>query len=196
MRYVGRTLGIGLNMGKPFAFYLLCSRSFPNRKAARKGNAAYIINQTETDNPYVSYPVVRLTREYAVVTNGLHTDFIAQALEWERPRKALVHVLDALDYERDSYNTPRIAGIIQRGERRGWLGFAGREEFWVREIELEEGKAFLTATYNVDGFQEVEMSFSTARELAERAMRLPFENRVLAIGVVERKEEWELGTAE
>ncbi|WP_367883525.1 IMP cyclohydrolase [Thermococcus peptonophilus] len=122
---------------------------------------------------------------------------MAQALDWEKPRKALVHVLDALDYERDDYNTPpRIAGIIQRGERRGWLGFVGRDKLWVRELELEEGKAFLTATYSIDSFEEVEMSFSTARELAERAMRLPFENRVLAIGVVERKEEWELGTAE
>lgn len=72
MRYVGgRTLGIGLNSGRPFAFYLLCSRSFPNRRAVVEGgNAVYILNQTETDNPYVSYPVVRLTKDYAVVTNG------------------------------------------------------------------------------------------------------------------------------
>jgi IMP cyclohydrolase len=196
VRYVGRALGIGLNGEKPFAFYLLCSRSFPNRKAVVKGNAVYIINQTETENPYVSYPVVRLTKDYAVVTNGLHTDFIAQALEWERPRKALVHVLEALDYERDDYSTPRIAGIIQRGEKRGWLGFVGREEFWVKELELREGRAFLTATYNLDGFEEVGVSFSTARELVERTIELPFENKVLAVGVVEREKGWELGTAE
>jgi len=192
LRYVGRTLGIGLNKGKPFAFYLLCSRSFPHRKALVNGNAVYILNQTETENPYVSYPVVRLTRDYAVVTNGLHTDFIAQALEWERPRKALVHVLDAMDYERDDYSTPRIAGIIQLGKKRGWLGFAGREEFWVRELELKEGKAFLTATYNVDCFEDVEMSFSTAEELAERVMGLPFEKKVLAIGIVESGDGFEI----
>jgi IMP cyclohydrolase len=169
LRYVGRTLGIGLNSGRPFAFYLLCFRSFPNRRAVVKGDAAYIVNQTEMDNPYVSYPVVRLTKEYPVVTNGLHTDFIVQALEGERPRKAPVHVLNALDYERDSYNTPRIAGIIQRGEKRGWFDFAGREEFWVRELELKEGKAFLTATYNVDGFESVELGFSEPGELVERS---------------------------
>ncbi|MBP1913052.1 IMP cyclohydrolase [Thermococcus stetteri] len=195
MRYVGRTLGIGLNSGKPFAFYLLCSRSFPNRKAVVKGNAVYIINQTETENPYVSYPVVRLTKDYAVVTNGLHTDFIAQALEWESPRKALVHVLDALDYERDDYSTPRIAGIIQRGEKRGWLGFVGREEFWVKELELKEGRALLTATYNVDDIEEVEMAFSEPKELVKKVLDLPFEHKVLAIGVVEKENNWGLVTA-
>ncbi|NJF24240.1 IMP cyclohydrolase [Thermococcus sp. Bubb.Bath] len=192
MRYVGRTLGIGLNKGKPFAFYLLCSRSFPNRRAVVKGNAVYIINQTETENPYVSYPVVRLRKDYAVVTNGLHTDFIAQALEWEKPRKALVHVLDALDYERDDYNTPRIAGIIKRGEKRGWLGFVGRDKLWVRELKLGEGRAFLTATYNVDGFESVEVDFSNQEELVEKVMGLPFEHKVLAIGIVENEKGWGL----
>ncbi|AJC72450.1 IMP cyclohydrolase [Thermococcus guaymasensis DSM 11113] len=191
MTYTGRTLGIGLMKGKPFAFYLLCSRSFPKRRAVIKGNAAYIENLTETENPYVSYPVVRLLEDYAVVTNGLQTDFIAQALEWESPKKALIHVLDALDYERDDYNTPRIAGIIGK-DGRGWLGFAGKDEFWVRELELKEGKAFVTATYNL-GFTEIEFpQFNTAQELAEKTMGLPFKNKVLAIGILSR-ENWELG---
>lgn len=161
-----------------------------------KGNGVYILNQTETENPpYVSYPVVRLMEDYAVVTNGLHTDFIAQALEWERPRKALVHVLDALDYERDDYSTPRIAGgIIQHGggRRGGWLGFVGRDMLWMRELELEEGKAFLTATYNMEGFESIELAFSTPEELAEKVMELPFEHKVLAIGIVENEKGWEL----
>ncbi len=191
MTYTGRTLGIGLMKGKPFAFYLLCSRSFPNRKAVIKDNAAYIINQTETDNPYVSYPVVRAGEKYAVVTNGLHTDFIFQALEWEKPRKALVHVLDAMDYERDEYNTPRIAGVVERGNNRGWLGFAGRDEFWVRGLELQEGKAFVTATYNVDGFVELGLNgFSSAGELASEVLKLPFEHKVMAFGITEDENRW------
>ncbi|AIU70551.1 IMP cyclohydrolase [Thermococcus eurythermalis] len=191
MTYTGRTLGIGLMKGKPFAFYLLCSRSFPRRRAIVRENAVYIENLTQTDNPYVSYPVVRLLEDYAVVTNGLQTDFIAQTLEWESPKKALIHVLDALDYERDDYNTPRIAGIIGK-DGRGWLGFAGKDEFWVRELELKEGKAFVTATYNL-GFTEIEFpQFNTAQELAEKTMELPFENKVLAIGIL-RGKNWELG---
>jgi len=190
LTYTGRTLGIGLMDGNPFAFYLLCSRSFPNRRAVVKENAVYIENLTETDNPYVSYPVVRLLEDYAVVTNGLQTDFIAQALEWESPKKALIHVLDALDYERDDYNTPRIAGIIGTGGK-GWLGFAGRDEFWVKSLELREGKAFVTATYNL-GFVEMEFPrFKTTQELVEKALELPFENKVLAIGIL-RRNNWEL----
>ncbi|QDA31313.1 IMP cyclohydrolase [Thermococcus indicus] len=195
MTYTGRTLGIGLMNGKPFAFYLLCSRSFPQRRAVVRRNAVYIENLTETDNPYVSYPVVRLLDDYAVVTNGLQTDFMAQALEWESPRKALVHVLDVLDYERDSYSTPRIAGIIEHGNGKGWLGFAGRDEFWVKSLELEEGTAFVTATYDL-GFVELDFPpFSTAEGLAGRVMGLPFENKVLAIGVVEEKKGWRLAVS-
>ncbi|CAD5244152.1 IMP cyclohydrolase [Thermococcus camini] len=195
MTYTGRTLGIGLMNGEPFAFYLLCSRSFPKRKAIFKGRAVYIENMTETDNPYVSYPVVRLLDDYAVVTNGLQTDFIAQTLEWESPRKALVHVLDALDYERDSYSTPRIAGIVEHGNGKGWLGFAGRDEFWVKSLELKDGKAFVTATYNLS-FAELDFpAFESAEELAEKAIELPFEKKVLAIGVAAEKKGWGLAVS-
>ncbi len=194
MTYTGRTLGVGLMNGRPFAFYLLCSRSFPRRRAIVRENAVYIENLTETDNPYVSYPVVRLLSEYAVVTNGLQTDFIAQALEWESPKKALIHVLDALDYERDAYNTPRIAGIVGRNGK-GWLGFAGRDEFWVKELTLREGKAFVTATYNL-GFAEIEFpQFTTAQELAYKVMELPFENKVLAIGILRKENGWGLAVS-
>ncbi|AEK72300.1 IMP cyclohydrolase [Thermococcus sp. 4557] len=194
MTYTGRTLGVGLMNGRPFAFYLLCSRSFPRRRAIVRENAVYIENLTETDNPYVSYPVMRLLSEYAVVTNGLQTDFIAQALEWESPKKALIHVLDALDYERDSYSTPRIAGIVGRNGR-GWLGFAGRDEFWVKELTLREGKAFVTATYNL-GFAEIEFpQFTTAQELAYKVMELPFGNKVLAIGILRKENGWGLAVS-
>jgi len=194
LTYTGRTLGIGLMNGEPFVFYLLCSRSFPKRKAIFKGRAVYIENMTETDNPYVSYPVVRLLDDYAVVTNGLQTDFIAQALEWENPKKALTHVLDAFDYERDNYSTPRIAGIIGT-DGRGWLGFAGRDEFWVKTLGLKDGKTFVTATYDL-GLVELDFpGFEGADELAEKAMELPFENKVLAIGVVEEKKGWRLAVS-
>ncbi len=195
MTYTGRTLGVGLMKGRPFAFYLLCSRSFPKRKAVIRGDTVYVLNQTETENPYVSYPVVRVGERYAVVTNGLHTDFISQALEWERPRKALVHVLDAMDYERDEYSTPRIAGIVERESGRGWLGFAGRDWLWVRELELKEGKAFITATYNIDGFIDIALNnFSSAGELAIEVLKFPFEHRVLSIGIIEKRDGWEIET--
>ena len=194
--YVGRMVGVGLNDGKPFAFYRLSSRSFPNRKALIKGDEVYIVNLTETDNPYVSYPVVKILPEYAVVSNGAHTTFITQALEWEKPRKALIHVLDAMDYERDGYNTPRIAGIIQRDEDEAFLGFIGEDEFWVKRVKLEEGKAFFTATYNVEGIETLSLEFKDENDLAQKVLKLDFAHPVLAIGIVDFGEEFKIGIKE
>ncbi|USS40961.1 IMP cyclohydrolase [Thermococcus aggregans] len=191
--YVGRMVGVGLNDGKPFAFYRLSSRSFPNRKALIKGDEVYIVNLTETDNPYVSYPVVKLLREYAVVSNGSHTPFIAQALGEESPKKALIHVLDAMGYERDEYNTPRIAAVVQKEGDKAWLGFVGKNELWVKEMKLEEGKAFFTATYNVDGVETLSLDFKDENDLAERALNLSFAHPVLAIGVLDYGEEFRVG---
>jgi len=193
LRYVGRMLGVGLKDGKPFAFYRLNSRSFPDRKAVIKGDEIYIVNLTETENPYVSYPVVKILPDYAVVSNGSHTTFIAQALEWESPKKALIHVLDAMDYERDEYSTPRIAGIIQRDKDWAFLGFAGKEEFWVKRVKLEEGKAFFTATYNVYGIETLSLDFKNEKDLAEKVLRLEFANPVLAVGIIDLGDKFKIG---
>ena len=56
---------------------------------------------------------------------------------------------------------------------------------------LKEGKAFITATYNLS-FAELDFpAFESAEELAEKAMELPFENRVLAVGIIKERG-WEL----
>lgn len=193
MKYVGRMLGVGLKGGKPFAFYRVSSRSFPNRKAELKGDEVAVLNLMETTNPYVSYTAVKIFREYAVVSNGSHTTFIAQALEWESPKKALIHVLDAMDYERDSLNTPRIAGIIQRDKDEGFLGFAGKDEFWVKKVKLEEGKAFFTATYNVEGIKVMSIEFKDENDLAEKVLELKFTHPVLAIGIVDSGDKFKIG---
>ncbi len=138
---------------------------------------------------------MKLLERYAVVSNGLQTAFVAQALEEESPRKALIRTLDALDYERDEYDTPRIAAVVERGKEKGWLGFVGRDELWVRSVKLVEGKAFFTATYNVDGVEGgLELSFSKAGELAENVLKLDFAHPVLAIGgvVEDGGEKWDV----
>ncbi|ASJ10349.1 IMP cyclohydrolase [Thermococcus sp. P6] len=193
MRYTGRMLGLGLRKGRPFAFYRLSSRSFPRRRAELRGDGVVVINLTETSNPYVSYTAVKLAGDYAVIGNGTHTTFVAQSLEWESPKKALIHVLDAMDYERDSLNTPRIAGIIERGSGDGFLGFAGRDHLWVKRVELEEGRAFFTATYNVEGIETLGLEFEDEDELAERALGLDFPHPVLAIGVFDAGDGFRIG---
>ncbi|MBO8175105.1 MAG: IMP cyclohydrolase [Thermococcus sp.] len=193
MRYVGRMLGVGLKEGKPFAFYRVSSRSFPNRTAKLRGDEVVVLNLTGTTNPYVSYTAVKIFRDYAVVSNGSHTTFIAHALEWEKPKKALIHVLDAMDYERDALNTPRIAGIIQRDKDEAFLGFAGKDEFWVKRVKLNEGKAFFTATYNVESVETLSLDFKDENDLAERVLDLKFAHPVLAIGVVDFGDKFKIG---
>ncbi|MPW38514.1 IMP cyclohydrolase [Thermococcus sp. 101 C5] len=193
MRYVGRMVGVGLKEGKPFAFYRVSSRSFPNRTAKLRGDEVEVINITETNNPYVSYTAVKIFKDYAVVSNGSHTTFIAQALEWEKPKKALIHILDAMDYERDTLNTPRIGGVIQKYKDWAFLGFAGRDELWVKKVELEEGRAFFTATYNVEGIETLSLDFGDEEELAERVLKLKFAHPVLAVGVLDSGDGFRIG---
>ncbi len=67
----------------------------------------------ETDNPYISYNGVRVTERGAVVGNGSHVDPIAEKLELGYPaRDAIAEPLLSLDFEKDDYDTPRVAGIV------------------------------------------------------------------------------------
>lgn len=193
MRYVGRMVGVGLKEGKPFAFYRVSSRSFPNRTAKLRGDEVEVINITETNNLYVSYTAVKIFKDYAVVSNGSHTTFIAQALEWEKPKKALIHILDAMDYERDTLNTPRIAGIIQKGKDEAFLGVVGKDELWVKKVKLEEGRAFFTTTYNVEGIETLSLNFYNENDLAEKVLKLKFTHPVLSIGIVDFGDKFKIG---
>ena len=65
------------------------------------------------ENPYVSYNCVRMAGDVCIATNGSHTDPIAEKVAAGTPvRDAMVYALVALDYEKDDYNTPRIAAAI------------------------------------------------------------------------------------
>ena len=113
--YVGRFVVIGPEVGA----YRVSSRSFPNRQIVDHDGTLTVVptaEADETDNPYVSYNCVRPTDRGAVVGNGSHVDPIAEKLaRGYPPRDALCLALLALDFEKDDYDTPRIAGIVGRG---------------------------------------------------------------------------------
>jgi len=91
---------------------------------------------------------LRLTGEYAVVGNGTHTDPITEKLETGmRMRDAILLSLYGRDYEHDAYDTPRIAGVVNRESRLGALGVIRKDAVLVREFELEPGVALYVATY-------------------------------------------------
>jgi len=176
--YIGRFVVVGPRVGA----YRVSSRSFPNRKATRRGGDTLTVVPTadaeETDNPYVSYNCARTAGGGAVIGNGSHVDPIAEAYDRGYPaRDALVEALHAMDYEKDDYDTPRVAGIVEADA--GYVGIVRRDALLVREV----GEPHLVATYEEDEPRPFEFAPETAAAAAGAAYDLDYEHAVCAAGV-------------
>jgi IMP cyclohydrolase len=185
--YVGRFVVVAPTVGA----YRVSSRSFPNRQAVRRGGTVTVEptpEAPETDNPYISYNGVRLTDRGAVVGNGSHVDPIAEKLELGYPaRDAIAEPLLALDFEKDDYDTPRIAGIVGleddptvTAEGPGAvIGTVRRDALLVEEVT----EPTLVATYERDSPEAFDFDATDARSAAREAYDLDFEHAVCAAGV-------------
>lgn len=180
--YVGRIVAVGKTpAGKNVAMYRVSSRSFPNREARMIGDAVAIMPKEgfEDDikkNPYIAYNCVRLANDHAIATNGSHTDPITEKIAMGMPvRDALASSLLAMDYEKDDYNTPRIAAVVPREGDTGYLGIVRHDALMVRAFELKAGQAFYIATYEhnypCDKFADADFSAVTAADICEHVMR-------------------------
>ncbi|MDI6888753.1 MAG: IMP cyclohydrolase [Methanocellales archaeon] len=180
--YVGRMVAIGKSDGKPFVGYRVSSRSFPNRIAVAKGDIATITPKDSADvskSPYISYNCIRVIGERAIATNGSHTDVIAEKIQQGYPpRDAIALGLLTMDYEKDAYNTPRIAGIIDVTGL-GYLGIIQASGMNIRGFKPEDG-AFFVATYEKTDFEKLKLHGSTAQEIAQSMYELEFEHPVCA----------------
>ncbi len=153
--YLGRIVAVGLTpAGKAAAMYRVSSRSFPNREAVKiSDHTLSIIPKAgfESDlrrNPYIAYNCLRLVGNYAVASNGSHTDPIAEKIAAGMPvRDAIALGLLAMDYEKDSLDTPRIVAVIGNGATTGYLGIVRKNALHVSEFTLEPGQAFYISTY-------------------------------------------------
>ena len=155
--YVGRIVAIGRNKaGKVAAMYRVSSRSFPNRtaKTSEKGISIVPREGSEGDvfkNPYIAYNCVKIVGDVAIATNGSHTDPIAEKVaSGMSVRDAMALSLIALDYEKDDYNTPRIACAVQAGANSGFLGVVRHDGLNVHELPLEPDSCFYLATYEIN----------------------------------------------
>lgn len=155
--YVGRIVAIGCTRaGRAAALYRVSSRSFPNREARVLDKAVAIVPKSgfENDihkNPYIAYNCLRLLSGLAVVSNGAHTDPIAEKLESGMSvRDTLATVMLAMDYEHDSLRTPRIAGVVRQDGSGGYLAIVRHDALLVREFTLKPGQAFYVCTYERD----------------------------------------------
>ena len=182
MTYVGRIVVIGHSEGLPFAAYRVSSRSFPGRIAVAKSDSVSVTPKDLKDlseNPYISYNCIKLIGDIAIVTNGSHTEPLAEKIErGYPPRDATALTLLAMDYEKDQYKTPRIAGVIDKNGK-GCLGIVQAEGIKVKEFKLEE-EAFFIATYEKTDFERLHVKGSTATEIAKAMYELEFENPVCA----------------
>ncbi|MFC7081902.1 IMP cyclohydrolase [Halorussus caseinilyticus] len=175
--YIGRFVVVGPEI----AAYRVSSRSFPNRKIIERDSALTVApteDAPETDNPYISYNCVRTADAAAVVGNGSHVDPITEKLELGYPaRDALAESLLALDYEKDDYDTPRIAGTV--GDDGAYVGIVRKDALLVREVS----EPTLVATYGRDAPEAFDFAAETADEAAADAYELDFEHPVCAAGV-------------
>ncbi len=152
--YLGRIVAVGMcRNGALVAAYRVSSRSFPNREARLSGQTVAIMPRPgfEDDlkkSPYITYNCIRTANGCAVVTNGSHTDPITEKIQMGLPpRDALSVSLLAMDYEKDSYSTPRIAAVADLRDGKGWLGIIRKDGLLVCEVPMRAGTLSYVSTY-------------------------------------------------
>jgi IMP cyclohydrolase len=174
--YVGRIVAIGrTRSGANAALYRVSSRSFPSRTCVEQQGRLAIIPREghEGDlmkSPYIAYNCLRIAGDLAVASNGSHTDPIAEKIESGMPvRDALVSTLLALDFEKDDYSTPRIAGVVPLSGDTGWLGTVRADAVVVKAVPLVAGRASWLATYEADDVSDDQVFGFDATDAGEAA---------------------------
>lgn len=176
--YVGRFIVVAPDR----AAYRVSSRSFPNRRVLEREGALTVAptaEAPETDNPYISYNCLRTTADdtHAVIGNGTQVDPITEKLELGYPpRDALAEPLLALDYEKDDYDTPRIAGVVGEGS---YVGIVRRDALVVESV----GEPTLVATYEKDAPEPTELEATDASAMAAELYDRDLEHPVCAAAV-------------
>ena len=186
--YVGRFVVVAPDR----AAYRVSSRSFPNRRVVERDGTLTVAptaDAPETNNPYISYNCVRTTDDgkAAVVGNGTQVDPIVEKLELGYPtRDALAETLLTLDYEKDDYDTPRIAGVV--GEE-SYVGIVRPDALLVESVEAPT----LVATYEKDRPETAELAATTPGAMAEELYESDLEHPVCAAAVAQAGDGFETG---
>jgi IMP cyclohydrolase len=172
--YVGRFVVVAPGLGA----YRVSSRSFPNRRVVDRDGTLTVgptADAAETDNPYVSYNCLRPAGDGVVLGNGSHVDPVAEKVDMGYPaRDALALALLALDFEKDDYDTPRIAGVVTAAD--ACVGIVRRDALLVERV----AEPTLVATYEEDTPRTFDFDADTAGEAARAAYDLDFEHPVCA----------------
>lgn len=174
--YLGRIVAMGMSSsGAAVAAYRVSSRSFPNREAREKDGTISIMPTAGNEgdlakNPYIAYNCLRIAGDWAVASNGSHTDPITEKLlSGMNARDAVAVSLLALDYEKDDYDTPRIAALANRSEPVGLLGIVRKDALLVKEFHLRPGTVHYVATYEINAPLDVNRDESFVADSAAAA---------------------------
>jgi IMP cyclohydrolase len=117
-----------------------------------------------------------------LVGNGSHVDPIAEKLALGYPaRDALATPLLALDFEKDDYDTPRIAGVV--GSDAATIGVVRRDALLVEAVD----EPTIVATYETDSpepyaLAAAEAAPPDAAAAASEVLGADFEHPVCAAG--------------
>jgi IMP cyclohydrolase len=168
--YLGRILAVGSTESGKFVAYRVSSRSFPNRVAKSFENRVSIVptEGNEKDvfkNPYIAYNSIKIVDDIAVVSNGSHTDVIADKIaSGMNIRDSIALSLLSMDYEKDDFNTPRIAGATTlNGD--SYIGIVTHEDLIVQKVE--NGKCAYISTYEHTQPMIVGFRATNAQEAAQ-----------------------------
>jgi IMP cyclohydrolase len=171
--YLGRILAVGSTESGSFVAYRVSSRSFPNRIAKTFYDRVSIVptDGNEKDvfkNPYIAYNSVKIVKNIAVVSNGSHTDVIADKIASGMTiRDSIALSLLSMDYEKDDFNTPRIAGATTiNGD--SYIGIITRDDLIVEKVE--KGKCAYISTYEQTKPQNIDFKATNAKEAAQFIM--------------------------
>ena len=174
--YTGRILSVGMNSdGKPFAAYRVSSRSFPNRQCQGFDTRAAVVPKEgfEKDiykNTYIAYNSLQIVGDTAIISNGSHTDVIADKIALGMNIKdALAYSLLTMDYEKDDYNTPRIAAAVtstdNEDEYECYIGIVNDNKILVEQVPY--GEAAFISTYGSQVPDKVDFEAKTSEEAAK-----------------------------
>ena len=207
--YLGRIVAFGMTAsGRVCAMYRVSSRSFPNRQAVENNGKIAIVPRpgAESDlakNPYISYNCLRIAGEWAIATNGSQTDPVTEKIAMGMPvRDAVALGLLAMDYEKDSLDTPRIVAVAGRVSKVGYLGIIRKDALLVREFPLRPGEARYISTYgknspcddNVDRNFDGACENCAANYVVGGGVFADFENPVTAAAAMDNGDGFSLAT--
>ena len=106
----------------------------------------------------------------AIVSNGSHTDVIADKIALGMNIKdAIAYSLLTMDYEKDDYNTPRIAAVVtstnKKEEYGCYVGIANDKKLLVEEVPF--GDAVFISTYGSQVHDKVNFEAKTSEEASK-----------------------------